>query len=301
MEQLHSHPKICNCLKLAAAFSLVLLGGCASLSGGTSAKVAATTKANYYPNCYEPVSQLRSSDAEMQRAVATGAVTGGLLGGLVGALSGGDNAGRNVLIGAATGALVGGAAGYYTQRQKQISDDHARIASYGGDFEQSTMDLDRSIVYAKSAQDCYNREFENLRAAHKAKSMSDAEGRERFTEIVSGLKETNALLAAADGRAGEDINTYQQAYEKDLQQIGVERQAAADAARAKQVTTRKASKPKPAAQPVPREVVNTETQLQKASAKRSEAQEVSSRGSNIISSACSSPDVGGWADPACSA
>ena len=124
----------------------------------------------------------RDVAGQEQRAVA-----GGLLGGLAGALTGGDNAGRNALIGAATGALVGGAAGYYSERQKQIADDKQRIASYGGDFERSTMDLDRSIVYAKAAQDCYQREFDNLRAAHRNKSMSDSEGRSRFAEIVSGL------------------------------------------------------------------------------------------------------------------
>ncbi|ATH82225.1 17 kDa surface antigen [Ectopseudomonas mendocina DLHK] len=283
-------------LMFAGAFSILLLGGCASVGGGVSSKVAKTTQANYYPACYEPVSHLRASDAAMQKSVTTGAVTGGLLGGLAGALSGGDNAGRNALIGAAAGALVGGAAGYYTERQRQISDDRQRIASYGSDFERSTMDLDRSIVHAKAAQDCYQREFESLRAAHRNKTMSDSEGRNRFAEILSGLKETNALLAAADGRTGEDINTYTQAYEKDLQQVGLERQQVAVAAK---VESAPASKPAPAAKPVPQEAVVTEQKIQKASAKRSEAQQVSSRGTGIISSACNNPDLGDWAPDPC--
>ncbi len=292
MEYRHKHQLLRSTLLCGAAFSLALISGCASLSGGASAKVAATTKVNYYPGCYEPVSQLRSSDAAMQKTVATAAVAGGLLGGLAGALTGGDNAGRNALIGAATGALVGGAAGYYSERQKQIADDKQRIASYGGDFERSTMDLDRSIVYAKSAQDCYQREFDNLRAAHRSKSMSDSEGRSRFAEIVSGLQETNALLATVDGRTGEDINTYTQAYEKDLQQVGVERQTVAAVAKT----------PAPVSQPkvVPKEAVVTEQKLQKATAKRSEAQAVSSRGSSMVSSACNNPDIGDWGGDACS-
>ncbi len=283
-------------LMFAGAFSVLLLGGCASVGGGVSSKVDKTTQVNYYPACYGPVNHLRASDASMQKSVTTGAVAGGLLGGLAGALSGGDNAGRNALIGAAAGALVGGAAGYYTERQRQITDDNQRIASYGSDFERSAMDLDRNIVHAKAAQDCYQREFENLRAAHRNKSMSDAEGRNRFAEIVGGLKETNALLAAADGRAGEDIDTYTQAYEKDLQQVGVERQQVAVAAK---VESKPASKPA-AAKAVPREAVATEQKIQKASAKRSEAQQVSSRGSGMINSACNNPDLGDWAPDPCS-
>lgn len=289
MEYPHTIRCLRSSLLFAGAFSSLLLGGCASVGGGVSSKVDATTQVNHYPACYEPVSNLRSSDAAMQRSVATGAVAGGLIGGLAGALSGGDNAGRNALIGAATGALVGGAAGYYTERQKQISDDRQRIASYGSDFERSAMDLDRNIVYAKAAQDCYQREFDNLRAAHRNKAMSDAEGRSRFAEIIGGLQETNALLAAADGRAGEDIDTYTQAYEKDLQQVGVERQQVAVAAKA----------PASQSRTVPQEAVATEQKIQQASAKRSEAQQVSSRGTGMISSACNNPDLGDWAGDAC--
>ncbi len=289
MEHCHKHSLLHSTLLCSATFSAVLISGCANLGGGVSSKVAATTKANYYPACYEPVSQLRSSDSAMQKTVATGAVAGGLLGGLAGALGGGDNAGRNALIGAAAGALVGGAAGYYSERQKQIADDRQRIASYGGDFERSAEDLDRSIVYAKAAQDCYQREFHNLQAAHRAKSISDSEGRRRFAEIVSGLQETNALLAAVDGRTGEDIDTYTQAYEKDLQEVGVERKTVTVAA------SKPAAKPKA----VPQEALVTEKKLQQAATKRSEAKAVSSRGTTIVSSACNNPDIGDWGGDAC--
>lgn len=290
MEYPHNHSLLRSTWLCSAAFSALLLGGCASVGGGVSSKVAATTKANYYPACYEPVSQLRSSDAAMQKSVATGAIAGGLLGGLAGALSGGEHTARNTLIGATAGALVGGAAGYYSERQKQIADDQQRIASYGGDFERSSDDLDRSIAYAKAAQDCYQREFGKLQAAHRAKSMSDSEGRSRFAEIVSGLQETNALLAAVDGRAGEDIDTYTQAYETDLQQVGVERQT----------VVALASKPAANSKAVPQEAVATEQKLQQATAKRTEAQTVSSRGSSMVSSACNNPDIGDWGGDACS-
>lgn len=285
----------------------LLLGGCASF-GSPSSKVAAQTKVEYYPQCYEPVSQLRSSDKSMTKSVATGAITGGLLGGLAGAFVGNSgDAGRNALIGAAAGALVGGATGYYSERQKQISDDRARIASYASDIDHSTGEIDRSISYTSTAQNCYQREFTSLLNARKAKKISDSEGRLRLAEIVSGLKETNELMAAVDGRAGESIDVYTQAYEKDLQTVGVQRQDVAQVAAVKPpaATDKKATSKKASAKPatktnVPKEAVTTERTLQQASAKRAEGQKVAARGQTMVNDVCSNPDMGDWAPPACS-
>ncbi|AZD16442.1 type VI secretion system-associated lipoprotein TagQ [Pseudomonas chlororaphis] len=286
----------------------VLLGGCAGF-GAPSSKVAAQTKVEYYPQCYEPVSQLRSSDKSMTKSVATGAIAGGLLGGLTGALVGNSgDAGRNALIGAAAGALVGGATGYYSERQKQISDDRARIASYASDIGQSTGEIDRSISYTRTAQNCYQREFTSLLNARKAKKISDSEGRLRLAEIVSGLKETNELMAAVDGRAGESIDVYTQAYEKDLQTVGVQRQDVAQvaavkppAATDKKAATRKKAGAKTTTKTdVPKEAVTTERTLQQATAKREEGQKIAARGQTMVNDVCSNPDMGDWAPPACS-
>ncbi|WP_240924843.1 type VI secretion system-associated lipoprotein TagQ [Metapseudomonas otitidis] len=304
----------------AVTCTSVLLTGCAGM-GSPSSKVAATTKAEYYPQCYQPVSQLRASDQAVTQSVATGAIAGGVLGALAGGLSSDEHAGRNALIGAAGGALVGGAAGYYTARQQQIADDNARIASYATDIDSSSGELDRSIRYASAAQSCYQREFNNLMNARKSKSISDSEGRLRMAEIVAGLQETNALMAAVDGRAGENINTYTQAYERDLQTVGVERQTVTQVVAAEnpvsiasqggKATGTKASGSKAstkastkattaAAKKVPKEAVATERTLQKAEAKRAESQKVASQGATMVSDVCNSPDMGDWAPASCS-
>lgn len=309
----------------AVTCTSVLLTGCAGM-GSPSSKVAATTKAEYYPQCYQPVSQLRASDQAVTQSVATGAIAGGVLGALAGGLSSDEHAGRNALIGAAGGALVGGAAGYYTARQQQIADDNARIASYAADIDSSSGELDRSIRYASAAQSCYQREFNNLMSARKSKSISDSEGRLRMAEIVAGLQETNALMAAVDGRAGENINTYTQAYERDLQTVGVERQtvtqvvaaenpvsvasqggkatgtkASGSKASTKASTTKASTKATTAAaKKVPKEAVATERTLQKAEAKRAESQKVASQGATMVSDVCNSPDMGDWAPASCS-
>lgn len=286
----------------AFSFSLVL-AGCAS---SPTDKVAQSTKADFYPTCYEPVQHLRSTSSDMTKSVATSAVVGGLLGGVTGALAGDkDKMGRNAAIGVAGGALAGGAVGYYTEKQKQITDDKQRIGSYASDLDSSSQSIDRNIAYAKASQTCYQGAFNDLLAARKAKTINDAEGRRRLAEIISGLKESNALIVAANGRADQDVDSYNQAYEKDLQQVGVQRsavtaQVAADAAPVATTKT-KAKAKKTTTSTVPAEAVTTEKSLQKTQAKQTEAKQVAASGQTLMSKLCSSPDMGDWAPDSCKA
>ena len=244
----------------------VLLSGCSS---SPVSQIGKSTKVEYYPSCYEPVQHLRDTDSNMTKSVATGAV-----------------------IGAVGGALVGGAAGYYTEKQKQITDDHQRLGSYAADADKSAADIDRSVAYAQASQSCYQQQFSALLQQRKAGTIKDEEGRKRLAEIVAGLKESNDLITAVSGKAGEDLSNYTQAYEKDLQTVGVERKEVTKVATAKQ--------PKPTAK-VTKEVITTEQSLQKAQAKQKESQQVASRGRTLISDVCNNPDMGDWAPASCKA
>ncbi|MCS3472882.1 outer membrane lipoprotein SlyB [Pseudomonas sp. JUb42] len=295
-------------LWVAVGFSTVMMTGCAS---SPVSKVAATTKVEYYPTCYEPVQHLRSTDNDMTKSVATGAALGALGGAALGALTGSsEQRARNVAIGAAGGALAGGAAGYYTERQKQITDDNQRIASYGTDINKSAADIDRSTSYARASQSCYQREFANLLSGRKAKTISDSEGRKRLAEIVSGLKESNDLIVAVNGRANEDLNSYTQAYEKDLQTVGVQRTDVATVVEADTAspvvttsTKKTGGKVKPPAKAklpdVPKEAVATEKNLKDAKAKQTESAQVAAAGQSSVNSMCKNPDVGDWAPVPC--
>ncbi len=289
-----------SALLIATSFTLVL-GGCAS---APTSKVAQTTKVEFYPTCYEPVEHLRSTNSDVTKSVATGAVVGGLLGGVTGALAGDkDKMGRNAAIGVAGGALAGGAVGYYTEKQKQITDDKQRIGSYASDLDGSTQSLDRNIAYAKASQTCYQAEFDRLISARKAKTINDAEGRRRLAEIVSGLRESNQLIVAANGKATQDVDSYSQAYEKDLQQVGVQRQDVVTVATAESTSVKptktKVKVKKPAN--VPTEAVSTEKSLQKAQTKQVEAKQVAANGQSLMAKVCSSPDMGDWAPDSCKA
>lgn len=282
-------------LLLAAGFSTVLLGGCAS---SPVSKVGATTKVEYYPSCYEPVQHLRSTDGDTTRSVASGAAIGALGGALTGALLDKENRGRNAAIGAAGGALVGGAAGYYTERQKQITDDRQRIASYATDIDKSAADLDRTTAYAKASQSCYQREFTSLISGRKANRITETDGRKRLAEIVSGLQESNNLLAAANGRVAENLDSYTQAYEQDLKQVGVARSDVATVA-APAVTKSKKVSAKKVNKAVPKEAVATEKTLQNAANKKTQAQQVANAGVDQVNKMCRSPDIGDWAPVPC--
>ncbi|PYC09802.1 type VI secretion-associated lipoprotein TagQ [Pseudomonas protegens] len=289
-------------LLVAAGFSTVLTG-CAT---SPVSKVASTTKVEYYPSCYEPVQHLRATDSDMTKSVVTGAALGAAGGALLGALTGdGDNRGRNAAIGAAGGALAGGAAGYYTERQKQIADDNQRIASYAADVNKSAADIDRSTAYARASQTCYQRAFDSLITARKANSINDVEGRKRLAEIVSGLKESNDLIAAVNGRASEDLSKYNQAYEQDLQQVGVQRTDVVKVATADTtpVTTTGGKKKQKVKQPklptVPTEAVSTEKSIQQAKTKQAESNKVATTGQTQVNSMCKSPDLGDWAPVPC--
>ncbi len=294
-------------LWVAAGFSTVLMGGCAT---SPTSKVGAATKVEYYPTCYEPVQHLRATDSDVTKSVATGAVIGALGGAALGALTGDDSSkrARNAAIGAAGGALVGGAAGYYTEKQKQITDDNQRIGSYAQDINKSAADMDRNTAYAKASQSCYQREFASLVSARKAKTVGDAEGRKRLAEIVSGLKESNDLIVAVNGRSAEDLNNYTQAYEQDLHQVGVQRTdvvtvATADTDPVVAPTTTKGKKVKVAKKPVlptvPKEAVATEKTLRDANAKKAASQDVASNGQSQVNSMCKNPDLGDWAPVPC--
>lgn len=291
-------------LLIAAGFSTVLTG-CAT---SPSSKVASSTKVEYYPNCYEPVQHLRATDSDMTKSVVTGAALGAAGGALLGALTGdSDKRGRNAAIGAAGGALAGGAAGYYTERQKQITDDNQRIASYSTDFNKSAADIDRSTAYAKASQQCYQSAFTKLVNDRKAKTVNDTEGRKRLAEIVAGLKESNDLIVAVNGKASEDLNNYTQAYEKDLQQVGVQRNDVVTVATADTTSPvvpakgKKAVKPakKPVLPTVPKEAVTTEKSIQTVQAKQAESKQVASAGKAQIEGTCRDPNLADWAPVPC--
>lgn len=270
---------------LAAALSLLLaLSGCAQFSNTRG--VVQQTTVNYYPMCYRPVGELRESDQRMQQAVGTGAAIGALGGAALGAAATGNA--RGAVAGALVGALAGGFTAYYQEKQQQIADDRARFAAYGADIDRTTGEFNRTTSAARNAQRCYQKEFKALVQLRKRGKVSDAEGRARFAEIVSGMSEANALMAAVDGRIGESLDTYTKAYESDLQKRGATRSTVAQSA------NRSGGRGSSKSGGVSTEAVNVERKVQRATAAREEVKTTSTSLAADTRSFCSSPDIGDW-------
>lgn len=270
---------------LAAALSLLLaLSGCAQMN--STMGVVQQTTVNYYPKCYEPVGYLRESDQRMQQAVGTGVALGALGGAAIGAIATGDS--RGAIAGAVLGGLAGGATAYYQQKQQQLAEDSARFAAYGTDIDRTTGEFNRTTSAARNAQRCYQKEFKALVQLRKRGKVSDSEGRARFAEIVSGMSEANALMAAVDGRIGESLDTYTKAYESDLQKRGATRSTVAQSA------NRGGGRGSSKSSGVPTEAVNVERKVQRATAAREEVKTVTASIAADTRSFCSSPDIGDW-------
>ncbi|MBV8336622.1 MAG: hypothetical protein JO358_14495 [Alphaproteobacteria bacterium] len=188
------------------------LAGCVA-PGGTT--VPQTTKVNYYPQCYQPVQQLRQADQQFAQTMAIntalGAAGGAALGGLI----------SKNWQGALYGALAGGAtaaAGTYAQaRFQQEADDERRAALMSNDLYHDSSEMQRAVVAARQANNCYNSAFNQVASGVRRGTMPREEARLRFAEIYDGQRETAAILAQYGKKANDSVQEYRVAVNQQTQ------------------------------------------------------------------------------------
>lgn len=203
------HRAIVFCL--SAALCLSALTGCASKYGEQH------TQVNYYPACYQPISDLRSNENTVGKSTAIGAGIGAASGALIGFLTTGK------WEGALVGAAVGGAGGTmvgasYGQRQKE-KNDNIRLAGYLQDLDGDISNLDVTSAAARSSLQCYDKQFNVLLREIKSKQISREAAQRRFAEIQSGREEAIAILGNAYQHATNLNQQYEQAFASEEQQI----------------------------------------------------------------------------------
>ncbi len=200
------------CLPLALT---IFAAGCS-----TSSKYGPqTTKVAYYPDCYQPISDLRKSEGAVAKSTATGAVAGALIGAVGGYLLTGKAEGA--LIGAAAGGAVGGAAGYAKGSSDQDREDSARLAEYVSQIDGDISNLDRATAAAKLAQQCYDRQFTVAVSEFKAGRMNKDQFRDRYTEVSSGMNEAVRILGQAGNESAQVASQYRQALDQEAERMGV--------------------------------------------------------------------------------
>jgi uncharacterized protein YcfJ len=303
-----------SALALAIAGSLGL-HGCATLPGQESttqvSSVARLVTTDYYPNCYQPVEELRRYDVSarmakrQEEARTAGILAGAAIGAIAGAALDSGSRGRGALLGGLAGGLIGAMA---TAQQdqgatQQAAQDRSNLTDkYAYYIDGDVSDMDLTLASAQKAQSCYQKEYSKLLRDKKRGRVTAQEGRQRLTEIVAGLQETNGLIATVDSRFTENVAVYTRSYEETLQQSGLNRtQVASAAAPAKKPTksrgaaTPVVSQSKGATPAVSKEIKETEKKLQQAETKRVESRKVAQNGANMVRDICKNPDASDWA------
>lgn len=191
-----------------------LLAACAA-PGGTT--VPQMTRVNYYPQCYQSVALLRQQDQQFQQAMAVNTLSGAAGGAALGALaSGGDW--RGALIGAAAGALVAASATYASARAQEADDERRRML-IANDLSHDYGEVQRAVVAARQADNCYSYAYNQLAANVRRGGLSKPDAAQRFTEIDQGEHEVAAILAEYGKKTAASVQQYEVAFNNEAQRL----------------------------------------------------------------------------------
>jgi hypothetical protein len=195
------------------AASLVL-AGCAA-PGGTT--VPQMTRVNFYPQCYQSVALLRQQDQQFQQVMAVNTLAGAAGGAALGALASGGNW-RGALIGAAAGALVASSATYASARAQEADDERRRLL-IANDMSHDYGEVQRAVVAARQADNCYSFAYNQLAANVRRGAVSKPEAAQRFAEIDQGEHEVAAILAEYGKKTTASVQQYEVAFNQEAQRM----------------------------------------------------------------------------------
>ena len=138
-----------------ALYCIVMTCLCSLLATGCASKYGAqTTDVHYYPDCYQPIADLRSAEKSFNTTMVMGTTMGALLGAVIGASQTGKAEGA--LAGAAIGAGAGAGASYLVAKYNNERDDRVRLASYARDLNADVNSLNRVTAAGQVAYNCYS-------------------------------------------------------------------------------------------------------------------------------------------------
>lgn len=171
---------------------VLLLAGSLLLAGCKSNYGEPKTRVNHYPQCYQPVQQLREDENLTARSTAVGAAGGALLGALIGGLATGKVEGA--LAGAVAGGATGAVAGNIYGKSEQKNRDAAYLHAYARQLGADAASMNRAAAAAKVAGKCYDDQFRLAANLYRSGRISRLEFQDRYAEIRSGLEETAYIL-----------------------------------------------------------------------------------------------------------
>ncbi|MDR3175870.1 MAG: hypothetical protein LBU06_04985 [Desulfovibrio sp.] len=197
-------------LLLLSTLPLGGMWGCASKYG------TQTTDVVRFPQCYSPIQQLRDDESRVHTSTAAGAVGGALLGAVVGALTTGKVSGA--VVGAAAGGALGASAGYASSKSQEEREQNARMAAYLKDLDGDISGLNAVTASARFSIQCYDREFRNLIVNYKSGKLNKLELQDAYSEIKSGIGESERILGETLQKAYDRDSQYQAAINSEVRQ-----------------------------------------------------------------------------------
>lgn len=190
--------------RILAAFALL----CFMATGCTSKYGPQLTTVNYYPQCYQPISELRKDENSAGNSAAVGAGVGVLLGALIGGLATGKAEGA--LVGAAAGGATGAVAGHAYGKNQQEKNDQQKVNAYLEQLDGESSSMDRATAAAKVSTQCYDSQFKQAAADFKSGQLTRQDFSDRYAEIRTGLEETSRILRLTANKMAEKDDQYQQ-------------------------------------------------------------------------------------------
>ena len=201
-----------QCSVILACGALVL-NGCAP----SGINVPKTTQVNYYPECYQPVQNLRNADEQFEHSLMVNTAIGAVGGAAIGAAAGRDW--KGAVIGMVSGAAVAAAGTYAAYRLQQQPDDNARRLAIAGDLNHDSAELEKAVMAARAADACYDRAFNALEAGVRDHSISNDIAAARFREIQQGTREAEAILAEYGKKAEKSSAEYNVAFNQEADKL----------------------------------------------------------------------------------
>ncbi|MDR1855577.1 MAG: hypothetical protein LBR22_00215 [Desulfovibrio sp.] len=195
--------------KTISIFGILLIACMLSVSC-TSKYGAKKMVANYYPQCYQPISQLRADENTGTTSAVIGAAAGAVVGAAVGAVS--TRSVQGAVAGAAAGAAAGGLGGLVVGKAQKKAQDDAMLRQYAMKLDEDTSQMTRETAAAKVSLKCYTEQFNELKAQYTSGAMNKIDYIKHFDEIRAGLTELSTMLDESTLAIAEKETQYRQAF-----------------------------------------------------------------------------------------
>jgi outer membrane lipoprotein SlyB len=177
-----------------------------------------TTVVNHYPDCYEPIREMRGAEFMVEESTVGGAVAGALLGALAGyAVDGG----RGALIGATMGAVTGGIIANQFAKAAEEKNNARRLELYSRHLLETSGQMDATTAAASLARQCYDQQFAAAVQEFQAGNITREQFRSRYIETAAGLEEASRVLGTSIDALAEASVAYEGALQKESARLQV--------------------------------------------------------------------------------